>query len=129
MANAKDVSFEHPDLAAELEKLTPEEIDALSFGAIRLDETGKITLYSARERLDSGYRLEAVNRLYFADVAPCLDTTAFRGRIENARKSGRLSIDVTQFVDLPGGQKDVEVRMRVQSAPSGATWILTQRLS
>ncbi|WP_431268803.1 response regulator [Dankookia sp. P2] len=43
-----------PDLARRLAAMTPEAIDALGFGVIRLDAGGTVTLYSARERENLG---------------------------------------------------------------------------
>jgi photoactive yellow protein len=121
------VGFDSPRLAEDVEKLSPDQIDALPFGAIRLDRDGNITFFSARERQQSGYRHEALSRSFFADVAPCLDTPQYRGQLEKALRDGGLDVEFADIVDLPDGRRDVEVRVRMQSGPSGANWIFTQR--
>lgn len=46
--------FEQPDLASVVEALPPEALDTLEFGAIRLDASGVVQIYSEAERRLSG---------------------------------------------------------------------------
>jgi photoactive yellow protein len=116
-----------PDLARRLSAMTPEAIDALAFGAIRLDAGGTVTFYSARERANSGLRREVVGRNFFADIAPCMQRPEVSGRIERARASGTLDVAFDFVSDLPSGERDVALRARLLSTGDGGTWILLQR--
>lgn len=121
------LDIDDPDLVAAIEALRADEIDLLPFGSIRLDAEGVVTLYSARERELSGYRGEAMGRDFFAEVAPCLNTPAFRGRLDAAGKAGRLDIRFDHVSDLPSGERDVPLLVRLASASDGGVWAFLQR--
>lgn len=118
--------IDSPDLPAAIAACTDTELNALGFGVIRVDATGIVTFYSDVERRLSGWRKEAVSRNFFTEMAPCLNTPAFRGRIERAIAGGSLDIAFDDVMDLPSGARDVERRVRVVSAPGGGYWILLQ---
>jgi photoactive yellow protein len=121
------LDIDTPDLARRLSAMTPDAIDALDFGAIRLDAAGTVTFYSARERAMSGLRRDAVGRNFFADIAPCMQRPEVSGRIERARASGMLDVVFDFVSDLPSGERDVALRARLLSAGDGGTWLLLQR--
>jgi len=110
-------------LAEAVERMRPEQVDALQFGAIRLDAAGKVTYYSEVERRQSGYRMEAIGRTFFTEMAPCMDNPHFRDRIEQALARGKLDIAFDYIADLPSGARGMEVRVRVESAGDGGCWI------
>jgi photoactive yellow protein len=120
-----DLDFNEPRLADAVERLPPEAVNSLPFGAIRLDPDGRVTLYSDAERRLSGYRRDVVGHLFFTDIAPCLNNPAFHGRIERALAAGTLDIAFSYTADLPDGLKDLDVR--VQSATGGGCWLFLQR--
>ena len=121
------LDIDTPDLARRLSAMTPEAIDALAFGVIRLDAGGTVTLYSARERANSGFRKEVVGRNFFADIAPCMQRPEVTGRLERARASGTLDVVFDFVSDLPSGERDVALRARLLSTGDGGTWLLLQR--
>nr|WP_321983405.1 hypothetical protein [uncultured Lichenicoccus sp.] len=116
--------FDMPDLVAVVEAMTQAEIDTLPFGAVRLDANGMVTSYSEVERQESrsGDRAR-VGRNFFTEVAPCLDTPAFRGRIEQARRRGGVDIEYNYVYDFPEGEREVTVR--VLSASNGEFWMFS----
>lgn len=121
------VDFDEPAIAQAVERLSEADRHALPYGAIHVDPNGVIVFYSDAERRLSGYSgSNPLGRGYFTEVAPCLATPAFQGRIEQARAVGRIDIEfgyVGDFDDL-----DKELRFRIQSASDGGLWIFTQRL-
>ncbi len=123
---AATLDFDTGRLAEAMEHMRPDEVDALPFGAIRLDATGKVTYYSESERRQSGYRKEAIGRTFFTEMAPCMDNSQFRGRIEQALARGMLDIAFDYIADFPSGARGVDVRVRVQSAGDGGCWIFMQ---
>lgn len=121
------VSFDEPQLARAVEQLSAAAIDALPYGAIRLDRAGQIVFYSAAEARLSGYGSRpALGRHFFTEVAPCLAHPGFRGRIEKAQAAGTLDIEFGYVGDFDDASKDV--CFRIQSASDGGIWIFTQRL-
>ena len=119
------LDIDAPDLAAAVERLEPEGINTLPFGAIRLDPEFKVVFFSDAERRQSGYRKDAVGRAFFLEIAPCLNTAKYRDRIEQALANGKLDITFDHTADLPSGAQDVDLHVRVLSATGGGCWIFT----
>lgn len=120
------LSFEDPALARRAEQLTDADLDALPFGAIRVDDHGSVKTFSAAEAKLSGYGARpALGRLFFTDVAPCMSSASFLGRIERAKAAGQLDIAFDYIGDFDDAAK--EVRVRVQSASDGGYWIFIAR--
>jgi photoactive yellow protein len=117
--------FDEPQLAKAVERLSPQEVHALPFGAIRLDAEGTVTFYSDAERRLSGYRKEVVGRTFFTDIAPCMNNPGFKGRIDRALEAGKLDIKFGFTGDMPAATMDLDVR--VQSAAGGGCWIFLRR--
>lgn len=124
MVTARD--FDAVDLAAQIESMSPAEIDALPFGVIGLDEQGCVRVYSATEARQSGYGARpALGRMFFEDVAPCMNNPTFKGRIEDMRRKGLLSIRFTFVGDFSDRHRAFTVR--IVSASDGGVWIFHQR--
>jgi photoactive yellow protein len=108
--------------------LSVDQINALPFGAIRLDAEGTVTFYSEAERRLSGFRKEVLGHKFFIEIAPCMDTAEFRGRIDRALAVGQLDIKFGYVGGLPDQPMDLDVR--VQSATGGGGfWIFLQHHS
>ena len=119
-------TFDTPQLAAAVERLPPETVDALPFGAVRLDGAGRVRFYSRAEAALSGYGARAaLGRSFFTEIAPCMDSEAFRGRIEQARGAGRLDLEFGWVGDFADRQR--ELRVRVQQASDGGCWLFLRR--
>jgi photoactive yellow protein len=118
--------FETPDIASQIEKLDEQAIDALPFGAIRLDDKGAVTFFSQAEREASGYGgRPTIGKIFFTDIAPCMAHENFRGRLEAARARGTLDLQFSWIGDFADRQR--ELRVRLQSASDGGVWIFIQR--
>ena len=127
MANPDNTlpDFEDADLAERVEHISAEDVNRLSFGAIRLDSGGKVTVFNDAEHRLSGYGKQASGRIFFTEIAPCMNNPNFRGRIERAMATGKLDIrfgHVGDFNDLSR-----ELAVRVQSVSGGGCWIFLQR--
>lgn len=119
--------FDDADLAQAVQRLPPEVVDSLPFGAIRLDADGVVQFYSKAEQRLSGYGPRpALGRSFFTEIAPCMDKPNYRGRIERAAAQGRLDIEFGWTGDFSDARRDL--RVRVQSAVGGGCWIFMQRL-
>jgi len=119
--------FDTPDLARVVEALTPDAVDALPFGCTRIDADGLVVVYNDAERRQSGSGERARVGLNFStQVAPCMDTPAFRGRIEKAMRAGRLDLEFGWIGDFSNAQQSL--RVRVQSATGGGCWLFLERV-
>jgi photoactive yellow protein len=125
-ASDTPVDFDAPHLAQAVERLSDEAIHDLPFGAIRMGADGVVQFYSRGEAALSGYGTRpAVGLSFFTHVAPCLDTDAFKGRIDRALASGQLDVEFGWIgtFDNP----DLELRVRAQPALGGGYWIFIKR--
>jgi photoactive yellow protein len=124
MSNLPD--FDLPKLAEAIAQLKPDEIDRLPFGVIGLDAQGVVRVYNATEATLSGRGSRPTHgRMFFVDVAPCMDNGYFKDKIEAARARGSLDIEFTSVGDF--SERGRELTVRVQSATDGGTWIFHKR--
>ncbi len=124
-ADCNVISFETPRLAEAVERLPQEVIDTLPYGAIRLDTSGNVVFYSAAERQLSGCTLDVMHRPFFTEIAPCMNNSGFKGRIDRALAAGTLDVAFDHIGDFDDGTK--ALRVRVQSASGGGCWIFMHR--
>jgi photoactive yellow protein len=123
---SQSASFDAPDLARRIESLSREEIDALPFGVIGIAADGTVRLYNATEARQSGFGgRPALGQTFFTDIAPCMNTPVFRGRIEQAMAAGTLEMTMTHIGDFADRRR--ELLVRVQSAHDGGLWMFILR--
>ncbi|MCO5170251.1 MAG: response regulator [Planctomycetes bacterium] len=117
-----DVRDLSPDDLTRLAALGPDDLDALPFGAIRLDAAGRVTSYNAYEQRLAGREPAAVLGRRFSEVAPCTEVQAFVRAVEDGRRRGRLD-EVLRFVfPRRGVACVVSVRLYLDP-PSGQLWL------
>jgi photoactive yellow protein len=118
--------FDSPTLARDVEWLSELEIDKLGFGAIRLDDGGRVLFYSKAEARLSGYGdRPIIGRVFFTEIAPCMDTAEFLGRVSAAQAAGKIDLEFGWFGDF--SDRNRHLRVRVQSASAGGYWIFLKR--
>ncbi len=118
--------FDDPQLAQVIEALPMDVVDRLPFGAIRLRDDGTVVYYSEAERRQSGSgERRRLGVDFFSKIAPCMDTPAFRGRVERARAAGRVNLEFTHVGDFE--DRDRVLTVRIQSASDGGYWIFLRR--
>lgn len=118
--------FDQPDLARAVEMLPAAAVDELPFGAVRLDAGGVVRVYNSAERQHSGSGSRPRLGLdFFREIAPCMDTPRYRGRIERAMAAGKLDLEFGWTGDFADAERSM--RVRVQAATGGGCWIFMQR--
>lgn len=126
MDDPSRITIDMAGLAEAVERLPKEAVDALPFGAIRLDDAGLVVFYSAAEAKLSGYGSRpALGKAFFVDMAPCMDAPAFKGRIERAKAAGNYDLEFGWIGDF--SDRSRELRVRIQPASDGGCWIFIQR--
>ncbi len=118
------VDFDGPDLAAQLEKLTPAEIDELPFGVIRLDRELRVLLFSKVESEQSGFSPYPVGEKFFPRTQH-FNSEDFRGRIESAMADGKVDLEFGWPGEFSKAKRDMHIR--VQSASGGGIWLCIER--
>lgn len=118
--------YDDPDLAVKIEALSEAELDALPFGAVRLDDDRRVHVFNRAERELSGWGdRKRIGRDFFAEIAPCMNNDSFRGRIEQAMKAGALDLEFGHVGDF--SDRERELNVRVQSASAGGYWLFIRR--
>ena len=101
-----------------MEALDADQIDALPFGAIRLDAARHVTFYSqAERRLSGSCDAPRLGLDFFHDIAPRMNNDHYRDRIDQAMARGTLDLEFTHIGDFE--DRDRELTVRVQSADDG----------
>ena len=114
--------FDTPRLAEAVELLTPEQLDLLPFGVTGLDSQNLVRVFNKAEAEHSGFGdRAAAGRLFFVDVAPCMNNGYFKGRIDKARREGTLDITFNFVGDFSDCERELTVR--AQSGKDGGFWI------
>jgi photoactive yellow protein len=125
MAQREDLAILPPGLV--LGGLSPAELDALPFGAIRLDDSGVVCAYNAYESQLTGLAPDIVlGRNFFRDVAPCTNNALFRGTFERGLAAGRLDHLFPYTFTYRMRPVNVKVHL-VREAASGTNWVLVAR--
>jgi photoactive yellow protein len=106
--------------------LTPQRLDELPYGVIRVDSDGAIVAFNAYESAASGLsRPEVVGRP-FAEVAPCSRVKQFAGAIAEGVRAGKLD-RVLRFV-FPTHRALSVVSVRLYLDPEWqSVWIFVSR--
>ena len=120
------VMFGNPDLARRVEMLNLEQINALPFGVIKLDASGIVAVFNTTEAIESGFgnRL-ALGLDFFTNVAPCMNSDDFKGRVEDAKRRGAVDIEIGWVGDFD--DRNGAIQVRIQSASDGGIWIFNNR--
>lgn len=109
-----------------IRSMSDEELDALPFGLIQVDENGIIRGYNAYEARAAGLAAESVIGLPFADVAPCTTVKEFASRIDEAAQDPGRSV-VLRF-RFPRRTATSIVSIRLFKDPeSGLLWIFVSQ--
>ncbi len=118
------VDFDAPNLAAEIEQLSLNEIDHLPFGVILLDREGTVLFYSETEARLSGYnKIPTGQNLY--EISSCMAGDNFQGRIKRAIEEGPVDLEFGWKGDFNNPTRDL--RFRIQSSSTKGVWIFVER--
>ena len=114
------MTFDDPAMAERLEALDEAGLGALGFGAVRLDEAGRVTRYNLHEQRRSGLSLSHVSgRRFFSEVAPCMNNYLVAERLDEA------ALDVTMPYVLTFRMRLFPVRLRLIRTPASRhRWVL-----
>lgn len=114
---------------AELEsisRMSEGQLDALPFGAIRLDKDGKILNYNLTEAALTGRQKEkVVGRNFFTEVAPCTNVQTFAGRFREGMLKKELHAIFPYRFDFEMAPRDVTVTL-FYSRQTDSAWVFVR---
>lgn len=109
-----------------IDRMNPEGLDALPFGAIRLDRDGKILSYNMTESKLTGRDPKRVTgRNFFTDVAPCTNVQAFAGRFREGVAKGEMHVIFPYRFDFEMAPRDVTVTL-FWSKQTETAWVFVR---
>ncbi len=122
------VTFGKQDVENVLSRMTPQQLDQLTFGAIQLDAQGRILSYNETEASITGRNAkEVVGRNFFRDVAPCTDNEKFRGVFDAGVRAGNLNTMFEYTFDYRMNPTRVKIHMK-KALVGDSYWIFVKRL-
>lgn len=128
MTTLQTVAFGKADVQNVLARLDDAQLDALAFGAIELDATGKILKYNAVEGSITGRDPQAViGKNFFSDVAPCTNRKEFKGVFDTGVRAKNLNTMFEYVFDHEMKATKVKIHM-TQSLSGGTYWIFVKRV-
>ena len=117
------------DEADRLGKISARDLDGLPYGAILLDESGRILSYNDTESRMARLPIEAVlGRNFFTEVAPCTRVKEFEGRFRALASGQSLPVVSFDFVfPFPFGAQRVAVLLTRGANPGTVIMALLRR--
>ena len=115
----------------DLSQVSPDLLDALPFGAIRISGDGVITAYSRAESALSGLPpASVIGKNFFREVAPCTSVKQFYGIFQGLRAKGKNASSKLRFVfKYARGAKLVDVVIVYHAVTDSATLLVEVVLS
>ena len=109
-----------------IDRMSAEELDALPFGAIRLDRTGKILSYNMTEsKLTGRDPKRVIGRNFFSDVAPCTNVQAFAGTFREGVARRDMHVIFPYRFDFEMAPRDVSVTL-FYSKQTDTAWVFVR---
>ncbi|WP_158746924.1 photoactive yellow protein [Acidisphaera sp. L21] len=122
------IEFGRNDIDNVLAKMTPNEIDRLPFGAVQLDSAGVVLAYNRTESSLTGREpADVIGRHFFDEIAPCCNTSVFRGTFDAGVEANHLDTIFTYVFDYK--MRPTKVKIHMRSALGTPTyWVFVKRL-
>lgn len=119
-----------PDsMLQDLESITrmgEDQLDALPFGAIRLDRDGTILSFNQSEANLTGRKKEKViGKNFFTEVAPCTNVQTFAGRFREGMAKKELHAIFPYRFDFQMAPRDVTVTL-FYSKQTDSAWVFVR---
>ncbi|MGH9940742.1 MAG: photoactive yellow protein [Pyrinomonadaceae bacterium] len=117
-----------PDSPGEMELMSPTQLNALLFGAIKISRDGTILSYNVYEsKLSGRLASEVIGRNFFTEVAPCTAVQEFYGTFREM--IGRRAVhEEFDFVFALSPPVKVHITL-LYELNAGVGWILVKEVA
>src|SRR5262249_28618999 len=117
------------ELEDNIDLMSEQELDALPFGAIRLDAEGTFLSYNAREsELTGRAREKVIGRNFFTQVAPCTNVRDLAGRFRDGVARKEMHIVFPFRFDFDMAPRDVTVVLFYSHQTNNA-WVFIREIT
>lgn len=122
-----DVQRLGPEDMDRLRRMSDQQLDSLPFGAIRVDEEGRIRAFNTYEAQAAHLSPQTVVGMSIYDVAPCLAVKEFLEAVARVKQGERVD-ESLRFVFPRGGNALAVVTVRLFfDAALGNTWVFISK--
>jgi len=105
-----------------LNSMSGAQVDALPYGAVKIDDRGTIQVYNRYESELGGIApAHAIGKNFFTDIAPCTNNKVFRGCFTKGLEQGNA--DCLFSYTFTYKMKPTEVKVHLHRA-GGVNWML-----
>ena len=112
--------------AESIDRMSETELDALPFGAIRLDREGKVLSYNAAEsKLTGRDPQRVIGRNFFTEVAPCTNVQEFAGRFREGVAQRKMHVIFPYRFDFEMAPRDVTITL-FYSEQTECAWVFVR---
>ncbi|HEX9462735.1 MAG TPA: PAS domain-containing protein [Alphaproteobacteria bacterium] len=123
---AETITYVDDDIDNALSRLSPQDIDRLPFGVIKITRTGTVLQFNTKEaELTKLVPQDIIGRNFFRDIAPCTNRREFLGRFADGVKSGKLDVTFNYLFDFRMRPRRVKVHLK-KSYHDDHYWILVE---
>ena len=120
-------TFVDDEVLSNLGGLSRAQVDALPYGAVKVDEEGTVLLYNRYESELAGVEpSDAEGQIFFTEVAPCTNNRMFFGKFEEGVEAGELDEVFNYTFTYRMSPTLVSIHMR-HDADSDANWIFVKK--
>ncbi|MBF5041488.1 PAS domain-containing protein [Aggregicoccus sp. 17bor-14] len=117
------------ELLKRVDSMGPGDLDALPFGMIQLDRTGRILKFNRTEANLARINQERqLGRNFFDDVAPCTKVREFYGRFQEGLEKRSLYETFGFVFKFDHGWRNVAITM-MYSEKTDSVWVLVSQTS
>jgi photoactive yellow protein len=110
--NPNNEEFVSTPALREISELSKEELNALPFGAIKLDGKGNVCSFNDYEaKLTGRDPKNVIGKNFFTEVAPCTNVRSFAGRYMEGVEKGELHAIFPYRFDFKMSPRDVTVTL------------------
>jgi len=120
-------SFIREDELRNLPSMTRAQLDALEYGAVKVDDSGVIELYNRYEaELANIQPADAEGKSFFTQVAPCTNNNLFFGSFKKGVQDGDLNVLFPYTFTYRMRPTNVKVHM-YRDAATRTNWVLVKK--
>lgn len=121
------MSFIEESVITKLENLNRDDVDALDYGAVKVDDEGKILLYNRYEAELAGVApTSAEGKNFFKEIAPCTNNKLFFGKFKKGVEAGELNLAFNYTFTYKMKPTNVSVQM-LKNAQDNSSWIFVKK--
>ncbi|MDF3821335.1 photoactive yellow protein [Leptospira sp. 96542] len=118
--------FIEPSFLSKLPTLNQMEADALNFGIVKVDETGKILLYNKFESDLANVPIQsAIGKNFFSEIAICTNNRLFYGKFKEGILKKELDTSFSYVFTYKMKPTNVKIHLYIDKN-SNTNWIFVK---